>query len=446
MNPEQMLSAWLQGEDNPVAHEELLRWLRAEPQHRQWARDELAFDLALRARLLPADAGAVDTLIDEVGVGRTGVRTTQRLRVTRTCRDAVERRGRARWRTAMVALAAGFLLVVGMATFASRPLATPSSQHTEPSPVTAQRGTPIGWITALNGAAEVERAGQRRVLVAGEELHAGDRVIAATGATIAWRGDAAAMELHQGECLLRPRPDTDIAINSGQLRVVSLLAKAHATPMRLIAGTAEIETGDSIVRVTAYRGSTLLDVERGQAVIAQGGSRHVVTSARPIFNDASGSYRVLFHFDQAKAERDPHVAYGDPQADSTAPDGWSLGGVMLDDSREVYLEDAAAGLLTLEAGAELRITYRISGHGPLRVFAYNSDVADDITADLGMVAGSEWHTAIIRLSDFHRQGPLFDQPGAFPGNRLRNLIIASDRPQDLTELYVDAVLCVAPAP
>lgn len=445
MSLEQMFTAWLQGEDDPVANEELQRWLRAEPEHRQWARNELAFHLALRARLQSADAGAVATLIDEVGVGRTGVRTTQRLRVTRTCRDAVERRRRDRWRTAMIALAAGLLLVVGAATYTSRFLATHSSQHTAPSPVIAQRETPIGWITALSGATEVERAGQRRVLVAGEALQAGDRVIAAAGATISWRGDAAELELRQGECQLRPRADTDLAVNAGQLRVVMLQATSHATPLRLIAGTAAIETDDASVWVTVNRRGTLLDVERGQAVITQGGSRHVVTSAKPIYNDASGAYRVLFHFDQATAERDPHVAYGDPQADSTAPDGWSLRGVMLDDSREVYLEDAGAGLLTLEPGAELRITYRIAGHGPLRVFAHNSDLHIDTTAELGVVTGSEWHTAIIRLTDFHNQGPLFDQPGAFSGNRLRNLIIASDQPQTLTELSVDEVLCVAPA-
>ena len=382
-------------------------------------------------------------LVDEVGIGRTGARTTQRHRVTRKCLDAVDERRRQRWFRGLVALAATLLLGVGAATIASRQ--TRQTLQPEPTSVIVHQEPAVGRITKLTGAAVVERAGLRRVLVAGEALHAGDRVIAGPGSVIAWADDDAELELREGDCLLQPRPDTTLAVNAGLLRVATLPATSKKYSLRLIAATAEIETSDAVLLVAINQGGTRFDVERGTAMITQAGLRHVVTPDRPTYNDPSGTYRVLFRFDQASAERDPRVAYGDPQADPTAPDGWTLRGVILDDAREVYLENAREGLVTLEAGSELRITYRIAGHGPLRVFARNQDLQADITAELGIVTGSTWHTAVIRLSDFHLQGPLFDQPGAFPGNHLRNLILASDQPQSVTDLQVDEVLCVAPA-
>lgn len=443
MNEDHVLAAWVQGDEDPADLRDLQRWLQEDPHHRRWARDELALHLALRAQLQPADAAAVARLVDEVGIGRSGARTTQRHRMTRSCLDAVDQRRRQRWIRGLLALAAALLLGVGAATISYQ--SSQPKQQSQPTPVISHQENAIGRITTLSGVAEVERAGQRRVLVAGEALHAGDRVIAGTGSVIAWQDDAAELELREGDCLVQPRPDITLAVHAGLMRVATLPTTSKKSSLRLIAATAEIETSDAIMRVAINEGGTHLDVERGQAVIAQGGTRHVVTPESPTYYDASGTYRILFHFDQAGPERNPRVPYGDPLADPTAPDGWSLRGVLLDDAREVYLEDATLGLMTLEAGAQLRITYRITGHGPLRVFAHNQDLQADITAELGMVTESGWHTVIIQLSDFHRQGPLFDQPGAFPGNRLRNLIIASDQPQSMTELQVDEVLCVAPA-
>ncbi len=438
MRPDEAMTAWLFGANDSARLDELQRWLQADQQHRQQAREHLALHLALRAQLQPADQTVVDRLVSKVRATQRSARTTQRHRVARRCIDEVHRRQR-RIRTSL-ALAAGLLIacVVTLAIWNGR--STPEPQ------IIARNATAIGRVSTLSGLVDLERTGLHRRLVEGEELHTGDRLTAGSGARVTWRDDHADLELRDGSCHLRPQADILAAVNAGLLRMTVTPNQSSAPQVRLIAATAAIETRDAVLQLAVSGAQVRLAVERGSAEFTHGDIMLTVTSALPVYSDATGAYRTLFHFDQRTGEPDARVAYGEPVADPACRDGWALRGVILDGSREVYLRDGPQGPLVMEAGAELRFSYRVEGSGPLRVFANNLNLQADVTADLGVVQGSGWHTATIRLADFHRQGEQFQQAGAAPGDRLKNLIIASDRPGTLTELRVDEVMWVAPAP